>query len=329
MVTRPFLDREAVLSSKIEGTRTEVRQLYLFGAQDADDKTGEKDRQTTEELLDYQEVRNYLNALHYGLRQIRRRSITNGLLKEMHQLLMQHVRGQDKSPGEYRKNQAYIGSLDIQRARYVAPPAHHLEGCMDALEEHFSGSPSGNVPRLVTLAMIHYQFKAINPFADGNGRLGRLLITLMLAQLQILEEPLLYLSAYLEEHKGTYTDLLWEVSRDGCWEEWIGFFLEGVRSQATDAVQRARSLLQYRQECIDALCASGRVTEKGLLLVDRLFEHPAITVKGASELLGVTYQSANNWIERLSSREVDVLHEATGFSRNRVFVAHGIIERIQ
>ena len=327
LVTQPFLTREAVLSSRIEGTRTQVGQLYLFDEAASDDDRNKADPDEDEEKLDYREVRNYLVSLEFGLDQLKRRQITNSLLKQMHCELMRHVRGKDKDPGQYRQGQAFIGGDTIDVARYVAPPAIEIDLCMDQLEPHFSLDEQCRIPRLVQLAMVHYQFEAIHPFADGNGRLGRLLVTLMLSHLGILEEPLLYLSAYLEEHRERYSALLWEVSRSGAWQQWFAFFLEGIRSQAVDAVQRARGLLEYREECRKKIHDAGGRSVNDFKLLDQLFMRPVVSVNGACEILEVSYPSANDTVARLVDH--DILAEQTGYARNRIFVAPHIIQRIQ
>jgi Fic family protein len=311
LVTNPFLRKEAVLSSRIEGTRTTLEQLYLFEATDA--TTPPADAQ------DAREVHNYLVAAEFAFAALAQLPVCNRLLKDTHEKLMEHTRS--PWPGRFRPQQAYVGSGDLLSARYVAPPAGDVVELMDALERYMN-APRSELPRLLQIAIIHYQFEAIHPFGDGNGRMGRLLISLLLRAFGILHEPLLYLSAYFERNREDYVARLWEISRRGAWEDWIRFFLEGVISEANDARVRTRDLIRLREEYRARFMSTrGQL----LKLVEHLFEFPVVTVPGAKNLLGLsTYRGARQVIGKLE--EAGLLVEADVRKRHKTFVARPIMK---
>jgi Fic family protein len=319
LLTQPFMRREALLSSKIEGTRTELEQLYLF---ETEEKTGGS---FVDEVDDAREVHNYVRALEHGLERLSQMPVCNRLIKEMHGILLEGVsdaRGQYKSPGEFRRAQAYVGSSDIHAARYVAPPPTSVETLMGQLER-FINDEKVRLPTLAKAAVIHYQFEAIHPFADGNGRVGRLLISVLLSAWQILAEPLLYLSAFFERNRTEYVQHLWEVSRDGRWEEWIGFFLNGVASESADATSRAKQLVGLRERYRRELQQS-KGTARLLELADKLFEWPVIDISEAARSLDMTYKGAQKNVEKLIAH--GVLEELVERSRNRLYIAKQIIQ---
>lgn len=322
LISEPFLRREAVLSSRIEGTRTEIEGLLLFETARSEqiDQTG-----NAAEQLDAREVANYVDALHYGLNRIRRMPICLRVLKEMHAILLSEV-GDDRvrycSPGRFRRSLAFIGRTgDVRDASYVAPPASEIDWLMDDLERFIHQTPV--LSTLAHLAIVHYQFEAIHPFVVGNGRLGRLLIPLFLCEKAILPEPLLYLSAYFERNRSDYYKRLFDVSARGEWNEWILFFLQGVESEARDACDRAKALLGLREEYRSLIQADTR-TSNLLSLVDALFEWPVTSYKMAERKLGLTYMGAKYNVDKLA--EAGILTETTGRYRNRIFVAKRIIE---
>jgi len=317
LITTPFLRREAVLSSKIEGTKTELEGLFLFETTHrkptADRKTGS----------DAKEVVNYVVALKYGLEALKELPVCNRILKGSHAHLMEGIRderGRDKLPGKFRKSQAYVGTDDILTARYVAPPFQKVEELMGDLEI-FINSKNDNLPTLVRIALIHYQFEAIHPFSDGNGRVGRLLISLLLAATGILSQPLLYLSAYFERNREEYNRLLWEVSRSGAWREWLTFFLDGVDQESRDAAARARNILQLREEYRTRAQAEG--TPAMVRLAESLFSWPILTSKSAKTILGITSAGILKIISRME--KMGLITEVTGFKRNRIYVAKEIM----
>jgi Fic family protein len=312
LLIRPFLSREAVLSSRIEGTITRLDQLFLFEAQPEE----------VRHPADAEEVRNYVLAVERGLEQVRRGyPFSLQLLREVHSILMQGVRGAEKRPGEIRSHPVLLGRAGqtYESARFV-PPCHTSLGPL--LEDFVRFLREGrDLPLILQLALMHYQFETIHPFNDGNGRVGRLLITLMLCERRCLPEPLLYLSAFFEQHRDEYYDRLLDVSRRAAWNEWIAFFARGVAEQARDAATRAGRLLDlwqaYRHRVVKMVRSSAV-----LRLVDELFASPYITVNRAKEVMGVAFKSASKTVERLAG--AGLLREITGQQRYRVYSADEI-----
>lgn len=310
LLIRPFLQREAIMSSRIEGTVADLPGLFLLEASQA----------TEEATPDFGEVVNYAAALNHGLSRLDKFPVSLPLLQEMHVRLMRGVRGQHKAPGEFRRIQVRIGGESEQSARFVPPPPPEMTGALRDFEK-FLHAPS-EVHFLVRLALAHYQFEAIHPFLNGNGRIGRLLLSLLLCAEGVLPRPLLYLSGYFERHRREYYDGLLAVSQRGAWMEWILFFLRGVAEQADDAVRRSKRLMdlwmRYRHE----------LNEKGAApsaqrLLDELFVYPAISIGGVRRQLEISPRAATQAVERLVS--AGILYEATGRRRNRVFMAAEIV----
>lgn len=287
----PFVRKEAVLSSKIEGTQTSFSELVLF----------EAGGQPGSPLSDVYEVANYINALNYGLRRLADIPVSLRLVKEIHAELMRGVRGQNLAPGEFRKSQVFIGAPGgrIEEATYVPPPpGPEMLECLHDLEAYIHDESPDRFPELIRLAVVHYQFEAIHPFMDGNGRIGRLLLTLLLCNWGLLAQPLLYLSAYFEKHRAEYYRLLMEVSQQGAWEAWIRFFLRGVEEQSQDAVKCAHRLLDLWRAYREALQAGG-ASGRALQLVDSLFSRPVTTIPQVGKDLDLTYRGAQLVVGRL------------------------------
>jgi Fic family protein len=324
LITNPFLRREAVLSSKIEGTRTELDQLYLFEVD-----SPETDSTDSASTRDAREVHNYVVALEYGLQRLATLPICNRLLREMHEKLLDGVapeRGQYKNPGQFRREQAYIGNqYDMASARYVPPPPELLENLMNDLEHYFHASPKYH-PALVRIAIAHYQFEAIHPFCDGNGRIGRLMISLLLAAWKILPQPLLYLSAYFERKADEYRRLLWRVSSQNDWAAWTKFFLRGVCAEAEDATNRAKAVLNLREEYRQQL-QRRKGSTNAFSLVDLLFKSPFITVTEAANALEISYPSAKENVEKLV--DAGVLVEYGERRWNRIYCAEPILSLLR
>ncbi len=308
-----FIRREVVSSSRIEGTITDYRQLVLF----------EADKTSSDDLPDRQEVANHISATNYGFERLATLPICLRLIREVHERLMLGVRGEDKTTGQFRRVQNMIGrdGQTAARARFVPLPVAELQETLDDLQR-FMGHPT-DMPTLVDLALIHYQFETIHPFLDGNGRMGRLLINLLLCERRALVQPLLYLSAYLEKHKKKYVDYLLHVSQTGDWEPWVAFFLEGVASQARAAVHRSRELLRLRE---DYRMRWSQRTNSNLILgiIDKLFEQPAVTTKSIKEQFGVTFRAAQMNIDKLMAD--GILVEVTGKERNRIYLAAELVQ---
>lgn len=311
-----FIRREAVLSSRIEGTQASLTDLYLFEARP----------ESAPITSDVREVANYVKAVEHGLARLTTLPMSKRLIREMHGILMRGVRGQERTPGEFRRTQNWIGppGCTLSDASFVPPPPEEMHACLDEFERFLHAASS--LPPLVRMALIHYQFEAIHPFLDGNGRIGRLLITLLLCAERVLPEPLLYLSAFIERHRSTYYECLSAVSRRGAWDEWVEFFLRGVTDESIDAVERAGRLIDLRTRYRETL-QRARASALLLRLVDSLFDLPAITAASARTLLGVTPRAAHLNIEKLV--RAGVLREATGMARNRVWVADEIMKTIE
>ncbi len=315
LLIQPFLKREAVLSSKIEGTVTRLDQLLLFEA----DEDNPPDNPA-----DAREVGNYVSAMFHGLKLLESLPLCLRLIREVHAKLMAGVRGDDRRPGEFRTRDVVIGRSGATKttARFVPPPANRLGPLLDNLE-HFLNQP-GDVSIVAQLAIAHYQFEAIHPFFDGNGRLGRLMIAFMLHARDVLPKPMLYLSAYFEEHDREYRDHLLAVSQHAAWDAWILFVAEGIREQAGDVVARTNQLLQLQTTYRHNLQEKGH-SANALRLVDQLFTSPYITATGVAAILDVTFKTAGNTIDRLM--EEHILQELDPRRRrNRVYVAPQIVQ---
>ena len=313
-----YIRKEAVLSSQIEGTQSSFSDLLLH----------EEDLAPGVPLDDVQEVSNYVAAMNHGLKRLREDHfpLSLRLIREMHGLLMEGVRGEDKQPGEFRASQNWIGldGMPIDTARFIPPPpGPELNRALDALEKYLH-VPS-DLPPVVRLALVHYQFESIHPFVDGNGRIGRLLISLMLCLEDVLPMPLLYLSAYFEKTRAEYYDRLLRVNHRGMWNDWLVYFARGVASESLDAVDRAQRLKNLQAKYIQKV-RTARTSALLTKLIEELFNQPMVTMGKVAELLGVTPNTAQKHIDRLIDN--GILRELTGRKRNRIFVAEGIIKSI-
>ena len=316
LLIRPFLQREAVLSSRIEGTQASLSDLFFHEASPSVNTRGS----------DVREVANYVHALEYGLDRLNEFPLSMRLIREMHERLMSGVRGETMTPGEFRRSQNWIGApgCTLMNAVFVPPPVAEMQKALNGLENYLH-APS-DLPALVRLALIHYQFEVIHPFLDGNGRIGRLLLVMLLCTEGLLPQPLLYLSAYFEQHRQEYYDGLLGVSRAGRWREWVAFFVRGVAEQSRDALLRAGRLLDLQKEYREIL-THARVSPLALQLMDSLFSNPVVTVGRAAELLGTTPRSAQANIQKLVLH--GILAEATGRQRNRIFAASRIVNIVE
>jgi len=301
-----YIRREAVLSSQIEGTQSSLSDLLLF----------ELDEAPGVPFDDVVEVSNYVAALEHGLALLRDDlPISSRLLREVHARLLARGRGADKQPGEFRRSQNWIGGTRSGNAHYVPPPPGAVADAMSSLERfiHRSDPP----PTLITAALTHVQFETIHPFLDGNGRVGRLLIALLLHQDKVLRQPLLYLSLYLKQHRDEYYRLLDTVRRDGDWEAWLDFFLEGVTVTAGGAVDTAHRLLGMFRRDEQRLAAGGRSTASALRIYAVLRDRPAATIQFLAERAGVSFPTASKAVDALTGE--GIVRELTGGRRNRVF----------
>jgi Fic family protein len=312
LLIAPYVRREAVLSSRIEGTRASLSDLLLDEA--------EPDRSADG---DVQEVRNYVAALEHGLERLPALPLSLRLVRELHERLMQGVRGDRATPGEFRRSQNWIGPAGSTPATapYVPPPADALMGCLADWETFLHDRD--RFPDLIQCAVMHEQFEAIHPFLDGNGRVGRLLITLFLVERSRLSQPLLYLSDYIEAHRQEYYDRLQRVRTDGDWPGWLRFFLVGVEATARSAVRQASRLMDLRE------AYRGRLIRKpnALRLLDDLFINPYLTAARAVQVLGVSDPTARQAIGLLQGE--GLLEEVTGRSWRRIYLARPILEVIE
>ena len=309
LLMRPFLSQEAVLSSRIEGTQATLGELLAADAGAAVQRSPD----------DLREVGNYVVALQYGMERLKSLPLSLRMLRELHEKLMQGVRGDQATPGQFRRTQNWIGPLGCTAydATCLPPPVDELMPTLAKWEEFLHDH---TLPPLIQVAMLHYQFEAIHPFLDGNGRLGRLLITLFLIERGILPTPLLYLSAYFEATRSQYYDRLAAVSHEAAWADWLDYFLDGVASMSADALSRA--------ERINALLTSWRAQATGasktaVILVDLLAENPFCTITRAAQKLDVAYTTAQRAVEKLLTLRV---LELTGDAqRGRVYCAKEIM----
>lgn len=314
LLIRPFIRREAVLSSRIEGTQATLGELLA----------AEAGAVVSRSPADLREVANYVVALEYGIQRLSKLPLSLRLLRELHARLMKGVRDNQATPGEFRRTQNWIGppGCSLSNATYVPPPPSEMMGCLDAWERFLHHT---TLPPLVQVALAHYQFEAIHPFLDGNGRIGRLLITLFLVERTILPTPLLYLSAFFEATRRDYYARLLAVSGRGEWEAWIEYFLNGVARQAEDAVSRAERINSLLDRW--RLAAAGSSSKVPAALVDRLAENPYWTVKRAAERLGVAYTTAQRAVEKLES--LGILTQTTDAKRDRVYCATAILKILE
>ena len=302
---RMHVIKEANTSSRIEGTKTRLDEAVLR------EEEVQPDRRD-----DWREVQNYVQALDTAISDLDRLPLSLRLLRDAHATLMSGVRGEHKTPGEFRHSQNWIGGASVADAAFVPPHHDDLPDLLKDLEA-FWHNENIQVPHLIRCALSHYQFETIHPFLDGNGRIGRLLITLYLVSHGLLAKPSLYLSAHLEKHRGAYYDALMAVRESHDIGQWCRFFLEAVIQTAQTGQQTLRRLLDLRQEFESKLVTLGRRAENGRTLLLHLYENPAITVGEAAELLGLRFQAANSLIQ--SFIEFGILREITGGPRNRLF----------
>lgn len=299
--------KEAVVSSRIEGTQTNMDEALL-----------EEEEINPERRNDWKEVNNYIRALNEAISKLEELPISSRLLKQTHKTLLGSVRGEHKLPGEYRTSQNWIGGNTLLDAVFIPPHQDFVPDLMSDLEK-FLHNDSINVPALIKIGIAHYQFETIHPFLDGNGRIGRLLNTLFLVDQKILQKPLLYLSAYFEKNKGLYYDNLTFVRSKNDMIQWLKYFLAGLAETAENATQTLSAILELKARLESSLTTNyGKRSANAGILLNALFKKPVIHVSEAQTLLGVSYKAANNLISEMVQN--GLLKEMTGQSRNRVFL---------
>lgn len=309
-----YVRREAVFSSQIEGTQSSLSDLLLFEMEEAHGAPFE----------DVVDVSNYVAALEHGMKRLREDfPLSNRLFREMHAILLSRGRGSNKEPGEFRRSQNWIGGTRPGNAHFVPPPPDQVQSCMADLER-FLHDEQIAYPALIKAAMAHVQFETIHPFLDGNGRIGRLLIAFILHHEGILSWPILYLSLYFKQHRDQYYNLLDLVRKEGDWEIWLEFFLEGVRQTADNAVQTARRLVTVFQEDISQVQTIGRVATTALRVLEALRQRPLQNLNAISQLTGLSFPAVSKGINELV--QLGVAGEITQGRRNRVFAYQRYLE---
>lgn len=309
-----YVRKEAVLSSMIEGTKSSLSDLLLF----------ELDQEPGVPLDDVREVSNYVAALEHGLRRLEEGfPLSLRLLREIHGVLLAKGRGSNQAPGEFRRSQNWIGGTRPGNAAFVPPPAEEVLECMSRLELFLHDQPEPT-PILLKAALAHVQFETIHPFLDGNGRLGRLLITLLLCDQNVLREPMLYLSLYFKTHRQYYYALLDNVRQTGDWEAWLDFFAEAVVVTATQAVETAQQLLELSNQDRDKISSLARAAPSALQVHRALMEHPIATSGWLVEKTGITPATVNKALGHM--KKLGIVRELTARKRNRLFSYSGYVE---
>ncbi|MGO4701799.1 Fic family protein [Dyella sp. 2RAB6] len=310
-----YVRKEAVLSSQIEGTQSSLQDLL---AAEAHILAPDRPR-------DVDEVVNYVSAMNYGLARLGELPVSVRLIREIHERLLQGVRGMRLTPGELRHSQNWIGSAGctLSEASFVPPPPHEVPIALGALETFLHAE--SDLPPLIQIGLAHAQFETIHPFLDGNGRVGRLLITFLLCQREILGKPVLYLSHFFKQHRTEYYERLQSVRDTGDWESWLAFFLRGVVSVSREATETARRILLLREDHRAKVTEGlGRAAGNGHKLLEYLYRRPIVSVADVQTLTATTYTAANNLVSRLVAQ--GILAEATGYRRNRLFHYQAYIE---
>ncbi len=314
-----FVRKEAVTSSQIEGTQATLMDLLTFEAEEHADKKDD---------ADVEEVCNYLEALKYARKEVSRKEgvpISMRLLNEVHRRLMKGVRGSTKQPGEVRRSQNWIGGSRPGNAMFVPPPPYLLADTLSAFEKYIHASD--DIPSLVRAGLLHVQFESIHPYLDGNGRIGRLLITLLLEHWKLISQPLLYLSLYFKRHRNEYYQRLGAVRTDGDWEGWISFFLQGVVTISSEAVSLAQALFGLVAKDREKILNSSQAAVIALRLFELLPLHPIVTMPGVVKLLNTTKPTATKAITILE--ELGILTESSGRKRDRTFTYSEYLEKLK
>jgi Fic family protein len=316
LLIAPYVRREAVSSSRIEGTQTSLSDLLFFEAA----------KEEPPRAPDVQEVRNYVRAMEYGIARLEHLPLSLRLVREIHARLMHGVRGGDEKPGEFRQRQNWIGppGCSLTEATFVPPPVPEMSAALNDWEKFLHEAK--DIPPLVQCALMHYQFEVIHPFGDGNGRVGRLLITFFLCEHGHLPQPLLYLSAFFERHRDEYYARLLEVSKSGDWRGWIQFFLRGLARQASDAVTNSQRIVALQQQYREQLL-KHKSGPTALAIADELFINPYVTATRLSKRLRASFPTVQASIYRLV--QVGILREITGRKRNRIYCAEELLRTIE
>lgn len=302
-----YVRKEALLSSQIEGTQASLEDIFEY-------ESGDK----PENINDVAEVINYIRALNYGMDRLKTLPMSLRLIKEIHGVLMQGTRGGNKTPGEFRKTQNWIGApgSTLKDARYIPPPPQEVMKAMGDLELYIH--KARKLPVLIDCGLVHYQFESIHPFLDGNGRVGRLLITFYLYFREVLHRPLLYLSYYFKKNRQEYYDRLSMVRDKGDYEQWIAFFLKGVMETADSAVETARKILELQTKHRNLLWKKKLSSPLAVGILERLFQKPYVSVNEVAKEFSISFQAASNLVSQLE--DTGILQEITGKKRDKRFI---------
>lgn len=300
-----YVRKEATLSSQIEGTQATFVDVLKAEAKIED----------LEAHKDVDEVLNYISAMNYGLERLDQIPLSLRLIREIHKILLRGVRGEWKTPGEFRTSQNWIGGADLQTAKFIPPPHLEVIPLMGNLEEYMHDNSL--VPILIKTGFIHAQFETVHPFLDGNGRIGRLLITFYLCQQGVLRKQLLYLSAFFKEHRQDYYEKLNQYRKDDAIEEWLKFFMEGVIETSEKAVETARKIIKLRDNHLNKVAGIGKSSERGIKLLNTLYRTPIVRIKDVERIVALSNPNALLLVERFV--KLGILHELTGQKRNRIF----------
>lgn len=310
-----YVRKEAVLSSQIEGTQSSLQDLL----------TAESKILAPGRANDVAEVVNYVKAMKHGLEQLEKLPVSTRLIRDIHAKLLHGVRGSKLTPGELRKRQNWIGSdgTNIADAVFVPPPPTQVQEAMTKLEKFIHAD--SDFPLLLKIGLVHSQFETIHPFLDGNGRIGRLLITFLLCERKVLQKPVLYLSYFFKKHRSRYYDKLQAVRDDGDWEGWLVFFLQGIIEVSKKASKLARRIIDLREKHRNVITENfGRAAGNGHRLLERLYVNSVVSVTGVQQMLNISYPTARNLVKRMQENEI--LREVTGQRRNQVFCYQDYID---
>lgn len=309
LLIAPYTRREAVSSSKIEGTEASLSDLFFFEAAELEEPR----------VPDVLEVRNYVRAMERGLERLKKLPISSRLVREIHGVLMEGVRGEHLTPGEFRRTQNWIGSpgCSLNGATYAPPPVEEMQVALGEWEKYLHSN--SEEPPLIHCALMHYQFEAIHPFLDGNGRIGRLLIAFFLSEKGYLTQPLLYLSAFFEKYRDEYYSRLLDVSKKGNWLKWIEFFLRGVITQSEDAISDAKRIFELHDEYKRKLERTKKIPESAHRLINQIFLNPVISISELSKKWNLPFNSVKTGVSRLV--QIGVLRGVGERKKNKLFVA--------
>ena len=300
------ISKEATTSSRIEGTKTNIEEALL-----------KEDDINPEQRDDWNEVQNYISAINYSIQELEKLPLSNRLLKNAHAVLLEGVRGKHKRPGEFRRSQNWIGAT-LKDAMYI-PPHHTSTPDLMSDLENFLNNTSFHTPHLIKIAIAHYQFETIHPFLDGNGRLGRLLITLYLVSNDILKKPALYISEFFEKHRNYYYDNLMQARLNNSLEQWIKFFLVGVIETSKSSIQVFKDIIELKSDIEnERLVKLGSKSKRNIQALGILFDNPIITAGKFVDKMGIAHSTANRLLANFE--DLGILKEFTGYKRNRKFI---------